>query len=318
MRASTNPIIHPVNLVNDLEVAVIIPCYNEATTIGGVVEKFKAFLPHGRIYVYDNNSSDLTCRMAQDSGASVRREELQGKGYVVNRMFADIEADIYVMVDGDDTYDITNVDSMIKKLVQDNYDMVVGVRKHTQSSCYRTGHIFGNYFFNSVVSIIFGRRVNDMLSGFRVFSRRFVKTFPYLVCGFEIETALTIHALELRAPFGEYEVAYNPRVEGSQSKLNTYKDGIRILGTVVNLFRDEKPLTFFGLLAIQISILAVLLGTPHLSHYVTTGTIQNFTAAIGSVVMLLLSMFLVISGVILQSVKRGRQELKRLFYLAQN
>ncbi len=304
------------NLSKNPEIAVIIPCHNEAETIGAVIGKFRTILPQGSIYVYDNNSSDFTLRTARELGVFVRQEKRQGKGYVVNRMFADVEADVYVMVDGDDTYDISDVDLMIKKLIQENCDMIVGVRKPVSRSCYRAGHTFGNFFFNSIVSVMFGRRVNDMLSGFRIFSRRFVKTFPYLVCGFEIETALTVHALELRAPFGEHDVQYKPRVEGSNSKLNTYRDGIKILLAVINLFREEKPLTFFGLIAVSLFMFSMVIGFSNVNKYLVDGTLQDSFMAMSSVMILLLSFFFTMAGVILQSVKRGRQEVKRLFYLA--
>lgn len=303
------------NLSNAPEIAIIIPCHNEAETIGAVIEKFRTLLPQGNIYVYDNNSSDLTIKTAVELGVHVRQEKRQGKGYVVNRMFADVEADVYVMVDGDDTYDITDIDLMIRKLIHENCDMIVGVRKPVNSECYRAGHTFGNFFFNSIVSVMFGRRVNDMLSGFRVFSRRFVKTFPYMVCGFEIETALTVHALELRAPFGEHDVQYKPRVEGSHSKLNTYRDGIKILVAVINLFREEKPLTFFGLIAASLFMLSLLIGLPDVDKNLINGTHQDDLMALYSVLTLLLAMLFSLAGVILQSVKRGRQEVKRLFYL---
>lgn len=304
-----------IDLSKSPEIAIIIPCHNEAETIGSVIKKFRAILPQGHIYVYDNNSSDQTLQAAVEQGVHVRHEKRQGKGYVVNRMFADVEADVYVMIDGDDTYDITDIDLMIRKLIHENCDMIVGVRKPVNSSCYRAGHTFGNFFFNSIVSAMFGRRVNDMLSGFRVFSRRFVKTFPYLVCGFEIETALTVHALELRAPFGEHDVKYKPRVEGSHSKLNTYRDGIKILVAVINLFREEKPLTFFGLIAASLFLASILSGLPDVNKYLVDGTHPGDFMAMYSVLTLLLAMLFSVAGVILQSVKRGRQEVKRLFYL---
>lgn len=229
-----------------LDIAVIIPCFNEAQGINEVVLGFQKSLPEATIYVYDNNSTDNTKALAEKAGAVVRDELRQGKGYVVRRMFADIEADVYVMVDGDDTYDASAARDLVQKLVSENLDMVNGARQATVESAYRLGHKLGNRVLTGLVQLIFGKQFNDMLSGYRVFSRRFVKSFPQSSSGFEIETELTIHALELQMPTAEIGIHFKDRAEGSESKLSTFSDGFRILVTIANLLRQEKPIvTFF-------------------------------------------------------------------------
>jgi glycosyltransferase involved in cell wall biosynthesis len=297
-------------------VAVLIPCYNEEVTIGKVVADFQAALPDAQIYVYDNNSKDGTRRVAHRAGAVVRTELLQGKGHVVRRMFADVEADIYVLVDGDDTYDAGTVSEMIDLLIADNLDMVTGTREHESNDAYRRGHQFGNAMLTGAVRMIFGARISDMLSGYRVFSRRFVKSFPALSAGFETETEFTVHALELQMPVGEQLIRYGVRPAGSVSKLNTIRDGIRIARTIIVLVKDERPLPFFSAIALLMFLVALLLGGPVISEFVRTGLVPRFPTAILSASLVLLSFLTLASGMILDTVSHGRRELKRLFYLS--
>jgi glycosyltransferase involved in cell wall biosynthesis len=225
-----------------------VPCYNEALTIAAIVRDFQACLPQAQIYVFDNNSTDGTAQIARAAGAIVRNVPAQGKGSVVRRMFADIEADAYVMVDGDDTYDASVAPQLVARLLEEGLDMVVGNRVSTEQAAYRPGHRFGNAMLTGFVSFIFGRTFTDILSGYRVFSRRYVKSFAAHSAGFEIETELTVHALELRMPVAEVATVYKSRPEGSVSKLNTYRDGVRILGTILRLFKSERPLAFYSIL----------------------------------------------------------------------
>ncbi len=300
-----------------MKIAVLIPCYNEEKAIASVVRKFQAVLPSARIYVYDNNSTDRTVEEAAGAGAIVRSEPLQGKGNVVRRMFADIEADIYVMTDGDETYDVPSAPAMIEKLVGENLDMVVGSRlKSEASEAFRPGHHFGNRLLTGAVAAIFGNRFQDMLSGYRVFSRRFVKSFPAVSAGFETETELAVHALSLRMPVAEVETPYGARPEGSASKLRTYHDGLRILWMIFLLFKEERPLPFFSLAFVLLAASSLLLAAPVIVTYMETGLVPRFPTAFLSTGIMILAFLSLVSGVILDNVTRGRQEVKRLAYLS--
>ncbi|MGI4830401.1 MAG: glycosyltransferase family 2 protein, partial [Janthinobacterium lividum] len=266
--------------------------------------------------VYDNNSTDRTVEVAQAAGAVVGREPLQGKGNVIRRMFSDIEADVYVLVDGDDTYEAGSAAPMIEMLLVDGLDMVTGTRVTKIQAAYRLGHRFGNTLLTKMVASVFGNRVSDMLSGYRVFSRRFVKSFPALSSGFETETEFTIHALELRMPLGELQTPYRDRGKDSTSKLNTYRDGVRILLTIVSLIKDQRPLQFFFWLAMVLGALGVGLSIPIFIEFHRTHLVPRFPTAILSMGLVLLAFILVVCGLILDSVSRGRKEAKRMIYLA--
>jgi len=297
-------------------IAVLVPCYNEAATIETVVHDFHRSLPDADVYVYDNNSSDGTASVAAAAGAIVRREPLQGKGNVVRRMFADIDADIYVMVDGDATYDAASAPKMIDRMLAEHLDMVTGVRRGEEKAAFRRGHRFGNWMFSTLITVIFGDRVGDLLSGYRVFSRRFVKSFPALSGAFEIETELTVHALELRMPLGDVDTPYGARPEGSVSKLSTVKDGIRILSTVLELVKNERPLPLFGGLGAAMMLLALILGLPLVLTFLETGLVPRVPTAIIVVGLSTIGIGSLFTGIVMDSVTRGRQELKRLSYLA--
>lgn len=297
-------------------VAVLIPCYNEEAAIGSVVRDFRAALPDAQVYVYDNNSSDRTVEVARASGALVRSEPLQGKGNVMRRMFADIEADVYVLVDGDDTYHAPSAPVMIKRLWEDRLDMVNGARVTDIVAAYRPGHRFGNLLLTGMVAKIFGNRINDMLSGYRVFSRRFVKSFPALASGFETETELTVHALELRMPIAEMRTPYKDRPPGSHSKLNTIRDGIRILRTIVMLVKEERPMPFFSTLFGLLATLSVILGLPVVATYFETGLVPRFPTALLATALMLLAFLSLTCGLILDTVTHGRREAKRMHYLS--
>ncbi len=299
----------------EVRIAVLVPCYNEATTIGAVVSDFRSALPHAAIYVFDNNSSDATIDVAREAGAIVREEHMQGKGHVVRRMFADIEADVYILVDGDDTYEAAAAPRLVSQLLDEGLDMVTGKRVHESEAAYRPGHVFGNRMLTTLVAMIFGSRVSDLLSGYRILSRRFVKSFPVLSRGFEIETELTVHALELDMPQSESATVYKERPPDSESKLNTIRDGIRILKTIVKLLKEERPLPFFGAIFFVLASASVLLAWPILVEYLETGLVPRFPTAILSTGMMLLAFLSLASGFILDTVTRGRRELKRLFYL---
>jgi glycosyltransferase involved in cell wall biosynthesis len=301
--------------MHGLTVAVLIPCYNEEAAIGTVVQEFRDALPHAVIYVYDNNSNDNTSDIARAVGAIVCEEPLKGKGNTVRRMFADVEADIYVLVDGDDTYDAASVPLLVEKLVGSQLDMVNAARVPSGDAAYRPGHRFGNVLLTGIVRLIFSDRFKDMLSGYRVFSRRFVKSFPGLSTGFEIETELTVHALVLRMPTAEIETPYKERPSGSLSKLNTYSDGIRILRTILILIKEEKPLAFFSTVFAILAAASVLLAIPIIQTFVETGLVPRFPTAILSSAMMLLAFLSLASGLILDTVTRGRKELRRLHYL---
>ncbi len=299
-----------------MKVAVLIPCYNEEQAVAQVVRDFRAALPEATLYVYDNNSKDRTVENAQAAGAVVRREPLQGKGNVVRRMFADIEADIYVMVDGDATYHAPSAPMMIQKLVAENLDMIVGTRLQTEENgAFRHGHQLGNKLLTGFVAWLFGDRFHDMLSGYRVFSRRFVKSFPALSSGFETETELAVHALSLRMPVDEVETPYYSRLEGSVSKLNTYRDGWRILMTALKLLKGERPLFFFSSLFVALAGLAMALAVPVMVTYMETGLVPRLPTAILATGIMTLAFLSLSSGFVLDNVKHGRRELKRLHYL---
>lgn len=299
-----------------LSIAVLLPCYNEELTVEQCVRGFRESLPNATVYVYDNASTDRTAEVAEAAGAIVRKEPLPGKGNVVRRMFSDIEADIYVMADGDGTYDARCAPSLIEHLLANRLDMIVGSRAANGAHAYRPGHAFGNRMLTGVVGFIFGNRFSDMLSGYRVFSRRFVKTFPSLSSGFEIETELTVHALELRLPVQEMRTPFGERPEGSSSKLSTIGDGLRILRLIVNLFKVEKPFAFFGLLAALLTLVSIVIGIPVIAEYVETGLVPRFPTAILASALMILAALSFVCGLILDTVTRGRRELKRLHYLA--
>lgn len=298
-------------------IAILVPCYNEALTIAAIVRDFKACLPQAKVYVFDNNSTDDTVRIAREAGAVVRRVPAQGKGSVVRRMFADIEADAYVMVDGDDTYDASVAPQLVARLLDEGLDMVVGNRVSTEEAAYRPGHRFGNAMLTGFVSSIFGRTFTDILSGYRVFSRRYVKSFAAHSAGFEIETELTVHALALRMPVAEVATVYKSRPEGSVSKLNTYRDGFRILGTILRLFKSERPLAFYSIFAALSALLSLVLAEPILQTYLDTGLVPRLPTATLCAVLMLLGVILLVCGIVLDAVTKGRTEQKRFAYLAQ-
>jgi glycosyltransferase involved in cell wall biosynthesis len=297
-------------------IAVLLPCYNEEAAIGATVERFRAALPSATIYVYDNNSRDRTREIAAEAGAVVRTERQQGKGHVVRRMFADIDADVFVMADGDLTYDPKAAPAMVEQLLAEQLDMVVGTRKHEEASAYRGGHVLGNKLFTGLLSRLFGRSFSDIFSGYRVFSRRFVKSFPVLSSGFEIETEMSVHALELRMPVGEVETAYGARPEGSASKLSTYGDGWRILKTIVTLYRVERPVLFYGSIGALLVALAIVLAVPLVVTYLHTGLVPRFPTAILVTGMIIVAVLCFFAGLILDTVTRGRREVRRLAYLS--
>lgn len=298
-------------------IAVLVPCFDEAVTVAKVIADFRASLPGAEICVFDNNSTDGTAAIARDHGARVQHVGLQGKGHVVRRLFADVEADIYLMVDGDDTYDAASAPAMIRCLTEGRHDMVVAVRKHQAEAAYRPGHVWGNRMLTGFLSRLFGRPCRDILSGYRAFSRRFVKSFPVLTAGFDIETELTVHALEQKMSVGEIETPYQERPQGSASKLSTYKDGFRILKTMLRLFSAERPLTFFGGIAVFLALVGLLLGVPIVMEYMRTGLVPRFPTAILSTGLMILSALAGVAGLILDTVTRGRRELKMLAYLRQ-
>jgi glycosyltransferase involved in cell wall biosynthesis len=298
-------------------IAVLLPCHNEAVTIGDVVKGFKAALPDSTVYVYDNNSTDRTADIARAAGAVVHREPQQGKGYVVRRMFSDVEADIYVLADGDGTYEPLDAPAMIARLRDDHLDMVVARRAASDpGAAWRAGHQFGNQLMTLCVARLFGERFADIFSGYRVFSRRMVKSFPALSTGFEIETALTVHALELDLPVAEIPSSYRGRPVGSSSKLNTYADGLHIALTVLVLYKDIKPFRFFCIIAAALAAVSIVLAEPLLFTYLETGLVPRFPTAILATGMMLLAFLSFACGLILDSVARGRREAKRMAYLA--
>ncbi|HTB29575.1 MAG TPA: glycosyltransferase family 2 protein [Steroidobacteraceae bacterium] len=296
-------------------IAVLIPCYNEEATIASVVRDFRRVLADCTIFVYDNNSSDRSREVALAAGAIVRTEPLQGKGNVVRRMFADIEADVFVLVDGDNTYDAESAPKLVDLLLREALDMVNAARVASSDLAYRAGHQFGNAMLTGLVSRIFGNRLTDMLSGYRVFSRRFVKSFPALTAGFEIETEFTVHALELRLPIAEVPTPYRERPIGSTSKLRTYRDGVRILRTIVTLIKQEKPLQFFASVSACLAIVSTALAVPVIQTFLRTGLVPRLPTAVLSMGIMLLAFLSLTCGLVLETVTRGRVEAKRLHYL---
>ncbi|QKS02259.1 glycosyltransferase [Sphingomonas sp. CL5.1] len=297
-------------------IAVLLPCYNEEAAIAQTIAGFRAALPGAAIHVYDNNSRDRTIEVARAAGAIVRSERIQGKGAVVRRMFADVDADIYVMADGDATYDAASAPALVARVLDEQLDMVVGSRIGEATEAYRRGHRFGNALLTGMLARLFGRSFTDILSGYRVFSRRFVKSFPVLSAGFEIETEISVHALELKMPVAEIETPYFARPEGSTSKLSTYRDGWRILNTIITLYRIERPLWFFGAIGALLLALAVILAVPLAITYVQTGLVPRFPTAIAVTGLTILAALNGFAGLILDTVVRGRREVRRLAYLA--
>jgi len=297
-------------------IAVLVPCRNEAIAIEKVVADFLRAIPGCLVFVYDNASTDDTAARARAAGAIVRSEPLPGKGNVVRRMFADVEADVFILVDGDDTYDATVAPALVERLLKESLDMVSAARVEKGENAYRAGHRFGNALLTSVVAYIFGQASTDMLSGYRVMSRRFVKSFPALSAGFEIETELTVHALQLRLPIAEVGTSYGNRPKGSASKLNTYRDGFRILMTIVRLVKEEKPLEFFSLVALVLAASSLLLGLPVVAEFLRTGLVPRLPTAVLATGLMISALINFFCGIILQTVTRGRVEFKRLHYLA--
>jgi glycosyltransferase involved in cell wall biosynthesis len=298
------------------QVAVLVPCYNEERAVAKVVADFRTALPDAAIYVYDNNSTDGTVEAARLAGAVVRRETYQGKGHVVRRMFNDVEADVYVLVDGDATYDAASAPAMIGKLIDERLDMVVAARVDQDVAAYRRGHRTGNWLLTGFVAHMFGRSFTDILSGYRTFSRRFVKSFPILSGGFEIETELTVHALELELPVGEVATPYFSRPSGSASKLSTFSDGFRILWTVLKLYRAERPLSLFGAFGVALAIMSIGLALPIFVTYLQEGLVPRLPTAVLATGLMLLAFLSIACGLILDTVTRGRRELKLIAYLA--
>ena len=305
-------------MISSMRVAVLVPCFNEEAAVAIVVADFRKALPSAEIYVYDNNSSDRTVAVAREAGALVRSERRQGKGHVVRRMFADVDADVYVLVDGDATYDAASAPRMIERLLSDHLDMVVGFRVDQAEAAYRRGHRTGNRMLTGFLSTVFGEAFADVLSGYRVFSRRFIKSFPVLSDGFEIETELTVHALELALPVAEIETPYYPRPAGSFSKLNTWRDGFRILGTILKLYRSEKPLRFFTAIGIFLTLVSIGLAIPIVITYLEQGIVPRLPTAVLSMGLMILAVLSVSSGLVLDTVTRGRREIKLLAYLSQS
>jgi glycosyltransferase involved in cell wall biosynthesis len=299
-----------------VSVAVIIPCFNEALTVAKVVRDLRRTLPNARIYVYDNNSTDDTIAQARQAGAIARSERRQGKGNVVRRMFADIDADLYVMVDGDDTYDAAAIPLLIEYAIANNCDMVNGRRMHDGTHTLRWGHESGNRVLSRLVGILFDGELRDMLSGQKVFSRRFAKSFPALTRGFDIETELVVHALEMRIPTGELPVQYKQRPTGSRSKLNTYRDGWRIMSTIVRFMKEDRPLLFFSCFGVLLGAAGIVLSVPLFLTYFETGLVPRIPTAILIVGLMLMSALSFTAGLILDTVTRGRLEMKRLMYLS--
>lgn len=299
-------------------IAALIPCYNEALSIRQVIAEFKGCLPEARIYVFDNNSNDGTAGIAAECGATVISVRAQGKGNVVRRMFADVEADVYVMVDGDATYDLRDVRVHIRQLLAQRLDMLVGCRQDDGSNAktYRPGHRLGNRLLTGSVSWIFGHGFSDMLSGYRVFSRRYAKSFPAMAQGFETETELTVHALELRMPYAEANIHYRARLEGSYSKLSTLSDGWRILKTIIRLFSSERPLAFFGLIASGLVLLSLILAWPLAQTYVQTGLVPRLPTGVAATGIMLCAALSLVCGIILRTVTLGRREAKQLIYIS--
>jgi glycosyltransferase involved in cell wall biosynthesis len=298
------------------EIAVILPCYNEQAAIGKTVRDFRAALPTAKIFVYDNNSTDRTASEAHAAGAIVRNEQRQGKGNVMRRMFADVEADIYVLADGDDTYDASVAPALIKKLVDEGLDIVTGRRVHTEAAAYRAGHVWGNKMLTGLTAMMFNVKLGDTLSGYRVMSRRFVKSFPFTAEGFGIETELTVHAVRLLMPMAEVDTPYKERPAGSVSKLSTYRDGFKILFTIVQMLREERPLLFFSAIGALFALVAIVLGTSIVIEFLHTGLVPRLPTALLATGLMVIAFLSVMSGLILDTVTRGRWANKRLAYLS--
>ena len=296
-------------------IAVLIPCYNEERTISKVVRDFRHALPEAVVYVYDNNSQDRTSDVARDAGAVIGFENMQGKGNVVRRMFADIEADVYIMVDGDDTYDADAAPGLVSLLLQRRLDMVNARRVGGAENAYRAGHRFGNTMLSGMIRVIFGDRCRDVLSGYRVMSRRFVKSFPALAEGFDIEAELTIHALELRVATIDVDTSYRARPEGSVSKLRTYHDGARICLTILHLLKEERPLLFFGSIFAALALISIAISIPLVMTYLQTGLVPRLPTAVLATGTMLLSFLSLVCGLVLETVTLGRREAKRMLYL---
>ena len=300
-----------------MRVAVLLPCYNEEAAIAQTIAGFREHLPDATIYVFDNNSKDRTIEVARAAGAVVRSVMLQGKGNVVRRMFADIDADVYVMADGDMTYDPSAAPEMVRRLWDEQLDMVVGTRHHEDEEAYRGGHVLGNKAFTGLLAWLFGRSFSDIFSGYRAFSRRYAKSFPALSEGFETETEMSVHALELKMPVGEVATRYGARPEGSESKLSTFRDGWRILKTIGTLFRVEEPRAFYGTLAFAIQLTAIGLSIPLFITFFETGLVPRLPTAVLVTGMTIVALLTFFAGLTLSAIKRGRAETRRLAYLAQ-
>lgn len=297
-------------------IAVVIPCHDEALTIARVLSGFAKALPGARLYVCDNASRDATAQRAQEAGAIVLTENALGKGNAVRRLFADIDADAYLLVDGDDTYDPSLAPEMIRRLFDDGLDMVIAARQNVYEQAHRIGHGFGNRLFNRFYQSLFGNQFTDIFSGYRVFSRRFVKSFPALSQGFAIETELAVHAGQLQAPVAEVEGPYRARPPGSRSKLNTWRDAVRILAMMLLLMKESHPARLFGMLAVVLASLAIGIALPIFRTYAETGLVPRFPTAILAAAMMLLAAISLTCGLILDSVSRGRLEARRRAYLA--
>jgi glycosyltransferase involved in cell wall biosynthesis len=297
-------------------IAVLVPCYNEEAAIAKVVRDFRAVLPGAVIYVYDNNSGDQTLARAREAGAVVRREERQGKGNVVRRMFADVEADLYLLVDGDDTYDAGAAEEMVRRVIESGVDLLTACRVPTEAGAYRAGHLLGNRMLTGLTALLFNVRLTDMLSGYRAFSRRFVKSFPFTAEGFGIETELTVHAVRLMMPMAEMDTRYKERPVGSVSKLNTWRDGFRILWTIGYLVREERPLVFFTFFFAVLALISLFIGTPVVTEYFKTGLVPRLPTAVLATGLMLLAFLALMAGLILDTVTRGRWEQKRMAYLS--
>jgi glycosyltransferase involved in cell wall biosynthesis len=296
--------------------AVLVPCYNEEMAIAKVVRDFRAALPSAEVYVYDNNSKDATTAIAKEAGAVVRTETRQGKGNVVRRMFADIEADVYILVDGDDTYDASAAPEMVAKLINEGLDIITGKREHTATAAYRRGHVLGNRLLTGITGLMFGVRMGDMLSGYRIMSRRFVKSFPSAVEGFGIETELSVHAVRMLVPMAEVTTRYKERPEGSASKLNTYRDGFRILVTIGGLTRRERPLLYYGAIFLFFAFMSLAIGIPVVIEYLHTGLVPRLPTAVLVSGMMIIASLSLVAGLIQDNVTRGRWEQKRIAYLS--
>jgi glycosyltransferase involved in cell wall biosynthesis len=304
-----------IDIADRIDVAVLVPCRNEELTVAAVVESFLQALPGATVYVYDNGSTDETAALARKAGAVVRQVVTPGKGNVVRRMFADVEADVYLLVDGDDTYEAQAAPQMVN-LVLDGNDLVSARRVPTKADTYPPGHVFGNRVLTSLVQFLFRRHVTDMLSGYKAMSRRFVKSFPALSTGFEIETEIAVGALSLGVPVASIDCGYRPRPSGSESKLSTYWDGFRILSTVLHLLRQGRPLLFFGVIGVVLAVVAIVLGVPIVDTFAHTHKVPRFPTAILATGLVLLAALSFTAGLILDTVTRGRREARLLHYLS--